>query len=132
MVKFIPLSFGFCPENIRGGVFGVPAPSIFNLEQMTTISRGKTFFPIGRSVERGCGRSMECISTITVCYDPRNETWVTRLMLPSGKRFFPDFVVGVVNRTSKDSIALIEIKDDGSTGRLQLDNNIEKDQGSPP
>lgn len=58
--------------------------------------------------------------------NPENETWATRLMLPSGKRFFPDFVVGVVNRTSKDSIALIEIKDDGSTGRLQSDNNIEK------
>lgn len=58
--------------------------------------------------------------------NPENETWATRLMLPSGKRFFPDFVVGVAGRTSKDSIALIEIKDDGSTGRLQSDNNIEK------
>lgn len=58
--------------------------------------------------------------------NPENETWATRLMLPSGKRFFPDFVVGVAGRTSKDSIALIEIKDDGTTGRLQSDNNIEK------
>lgn len=58
--------------------------------------------------------------------NPENETWATRLMLPSGKRFFPDFVVGVAGRTSTDSIALIEIKDDGITGRLQSDNNLEK------
>ncbi len=58
--------------------------------------------------------------------NPENETWATRLVLPSGKRFFPDFVVGVAGRTSRDEIALIEIKDDGSTGRLQSDNNIEK------
>jgi superfamily II DNA or RNA helicase len=58
--------------------------------------------------------------------NPENETWATRLVLPSGKRFFPDFVVGVAGRTSRDEIALIEIKDDGSTGRLQSDNNLEK------
>ncbi|MHA3916664.1 site-specific DNA-methyltransferase [Halovulum sp. GXIMD14793] len=58
--------------------------------------------------------------------NPENETWATRLMLPSGKRFFPDFVVGIAGRTSTDGIALVEIKDDGSTGRLQSDNNIEK------
>jgi type III restriction enzyme len=27
--------------------------------------------------------------------NPENETWATRLILPSGHRFFPDFVVGV-------------------------------------
>jgi type III restriction enzyme len=58
--------------------------------------------------------------------NPENATWATRLMLPSGKRFFPDFVVGVAGRTSRDEIALIEIKDDGTTGRLQSDNNLEK------
>mgnify|MGYP003664489987 CR=1 FL=1 len=58
--------------------------------------------------------------------NPENERWSTRLVLPSGHRFFPDFVVGVAGRTTPDSIALVEIKDDGETGRLQSDNNIEK------
>ncbi len=58
--------------------------------------------------------------------NPENETWATRLFLPSGKRFFPDFIVGVAGRSSRDAIALVEIKDDGVTGRLQSDNNVEK------
>ncbi len=58
--------------------------------------------------------------------NPENETWATRLILPSGHRFFPDFVVGVSGRTTPDSIALVEIKDDGETGRLQSDRNVEK------
>ena len=58
--------------------------------------------------------------------NPENESWATRLILPSGHRFFPDFVVGVKGRTTPDSIALVEIKDDGETGRLQSDRNVEK------
>jgi hypothetical protein len=58
--------------------------------------------------------------------NPENETWATRLILPSGHRFFPDFVVGVSGRTTPDAIALVEIKDDGDTGRLQSDRNVEK------
>lgn len=58
--------------------------------------------------------------------NPENETWATRLILPSGHRFFPDFIVGVSGRTTPDTIALVEIKDDGETGRLQSDRNIEK------
>ena len=58
--------------------------------------------------------------------NPENETWATRLILPSGHRFFPDFVVGVSGRTTPDTIALVEIKDDGETGRLQSDRNVEK------
>ena len=58
--------------------------------------------------------------------NPENETWATRLILPSGNRFFPDFVVGVSRRTTPDTIALVEIKDAGETGRLQSDNNVEK------
>ena len=58
--------------------------------------------------------------------NPENETWATRLILPSGHRFFPDFVVGVNGRTTPDTIALVEIKDDGDTGRLQSDRNVEK------
>jgi len=58
--------------------------------------------------------------------NPEKETWATRLILPSGHRFFPDFVVGVSGRTTPDAIALVEIKDDGETGRLQSDRNVEK------
>ncbi len=58
--------------------------------------------------------------------NPENETWATRLILPSGRRFFPDFVVGVSGRSTPDMIALVEIKDDGETGRLQADRNIDK------
>jgi hypothetical protein len=55
-----------------------------------------------------------------------NTKWATRIILPTGRRFFPDFVVGVTNRSTPDSIALVEIKDDGVTGRLQADQNIMK------
>lgn len=58
--------------------------------------------------------------------NPENETWATRLILPTGKRFFPDFAVGISGRKTPDSIALVEIKDDGETGRLQSDSNAIK------
>lgn len=58
--------------------------------------------------------------------NPENERWATQMILPSGKRFFPDFVVGVAKRSTPYGIALVEIKDDGETGRLQSDRNIEK------
>lgn len=55
-----------------------------------------------------------------------NANWAVTLVLPTGKRFFPDFAVGVAGRRSHDAIALIETKDDGVTGRLHSDNNREK------
>ncbi|MFA8384161.1 MAG: DEAD/DEAH box helicase [Pelagibaca sp.] len=58
--------------------------------------------------------------------NPESERWATRLILPTGKRFFPDFVVGVSGRRTPDSIALVEIKDDGETGRLHSDSNATK------
>jgi hypothetical protein len=58
--------------------------------------------------------------------NPENERWATRLILPTGKRFFPDFAVGINGRRTKHSIALVEIKDDGETGRLQSDSNAIK------
>lgn len=58
--------------------------------------------------------------------NPESEKWATRLILPNGKRFFPDFVVGVSGRRTRDSIALVEIKDDGETGRLHSDSNAIK------
>jgi type III restriction enzyme len=58
--------------------------------------------------------------------NPENERWATRLLLPTGRRFFPDFVVGVTGRSTADAIALVEIKDDGSDGRLHSDFNRDK------
>ncbi|MBY6049421.1 hypothetical protein [Vannielia litorea] len=58
--------------------------------------------------------------------NPENERWATRIVLPSGKNFFPDFVAGVAGRATPNAIALVEIKDDGETGRLQSDRNIDK------
>jgi type III restriction enzyme len=79
--------------------------------------------------ERSFAEFLDADTTGTVKWwlrNPENETWATRLVLPSGHRFFPDFVVGIAGRATPDSIALVEIKDDGVTGRLQSDNNIEK------
>ncbi|GGD44710.1 DEAD/DEAH box helicase [Sinisalibacter lacisalsi] len=72
---------------------------------------------------------LDADSTGTVLWwmrNPENERWATRIVLPSGKNFFPDFVVGVAGRATPNSIALVEIKDDGETGRLQSDRNIDK------
>lgn len=55
-----------------------------------------------------------------------NANWAVTLVLPTGKRFFPDFAVGVAGRRTPDMIALIETKDDGVTGRLHADLNREK------
>jgi type III restriction enzyme len=55
-----------------------------------------------------------------------NANWAVTLMLPTGKRFFPDFAVGVAGRRTPDAIALIETKDDGVTGRLHSETNREK------
>ncbi|MBY5841086.1 DEAD/DEAH box helicase family protein [Rhizobium leguminosarum] len=79
--------------------------------------------------ERDFARFLDADTTGTVKWwlrNPENETWATRLILPSGHRFFPDFVVGVNGRATPDTIALIEIKDDGETGRLNSDRNVEK------
>ena len=54
-------------------------------------------------------------------------TWAVSIVLPNGKRHFPDFVVGVnAARKSEDHIALTEVKDDGTTGRLFSTKNTDK------
>ncbi|MCM5560289.1 DEAD/DEAH box helicase [Pleomorphomonas sp. JP5] len=58
--------------------------------------------------------------------NPENVKWATKLILPNGRRFYPDFAVGIRGRSTKDAIALVEVKDDGETGRLQSDNNTLK------
>jgi type III restriction enzyme len=56
-----------------------------------------------------------------------NTRWAVSIVLPNGRRHFPDFVIGVdARRKSKDGIALVEVKDDGRTGRLFSTVNTEK------
>lgn len=52
-----------------------------------------------------------------------NTNWAVTLILPTGRRFFPDFAVGVDGRNTPGRVALVEIKDDGTSGRLHSDDN---------
>ena len=52
-----------------------------------------------------------------------NTKWAVTLILPTGRRFFPDFAVGVEGRGTPGRVALVEIKDDGTSGRLHSDDN---------
>ena len=52
-----------------------------------------------------------------------NSDWAVTIMLPTGRRFFPDFAIGVDGRRTPNEIALVEVKDDGITGRLHSDIN---------
>lgn len=81
--------------------------------------------------ERKFAELLDADKTGTVLWwlrNPENEKWATRMMLPTGHRFFPDFAVGVKGRSTEDSIALVEIKDDGEEGRLHSDRNLIKIQ----
>ena len=76
--------------------------------------------------ERAFAEMLDADTTGTVQWwlrNPENELWATRMMLPTGARFFPDFAVGIKGRTTRDGIALVEIKDDGEDGRLHSDKN---------
>jgi hypothetical protein len=59
---------------------------------------------------------------------PHNTPWAGKLILPNGRSFFPDFAVGVRGRSTPQQVALVEIKDDGTTGRLNADENNLKAQ----
>jgi hypothetical protein len=59
--------------------------------------------------------------------NPHNR-WAVRLVLSNGAGFHPDFIVGVVGRRALDGVRLVEIKDDGETGRLHSDENRRKVQ----
>jgi hypothetical protein len=81
--------------------------------------------------EREFAEFLDADTTGTVKWwlrNPESVSWATRLILPTGRRFFPDFAVGIHNRTTPDGIALVEIKDDGEDGRLHSDLNTIKIQ----
>lgn len=80
--------------------------------------------------ELACARLFDEDRTGTVRWWLRNEEntrWAVSIVLPTGRRHFPDFVVGVdARRKSEDGIALVEVKDDGTTGRLFATTNTDK------
>ena len=60
--------------------------------------------------ERAFAEMLDADTSGTVLWwlrNPENEIWATRMILPTGTRFFPDFVVGIKGRTTRDGIALV-------------------------
>jgi hypothetical protein len=47
--------------------------------------------------------------------------WAVRIALPTGRHFYPDFVVGVSGRPRADGVTLAEVK-----GRFESDDSIDK------
>lgn len=107
----------------------VPIPdAIFDFADLAPASKGSHgVFPSRmNNPERRFAEMLDDDTSGTVQWwlrNPENETWATRMILPTGARFFPDFAVGINGRTSRDAIALVEIKDDGEDGRLHSDKN---------
>ncbi len=107
----------------------IPIPeAIFDLADLPPAQKGSHgIFPSGMNKpERAFAEMLDTETSGTVQWwlrNPGSELWATRMMLPTGKRFFPDFVVGIKGRTTRDGIALVEIKDDGEDGRLHSDKN---------
>lgn len=96
---------------------------------ITNLGAYGAFLGMYNRPERAFAEMLDHDETGTIKWWLRNAEstkWATRLILPTGKRFFPDFVVGITGRRTPDSIALVEIKDDGETGRLQSDSNALK------
>ncbi len=107
----------------------IPIPeTIFDYADLTVARKASHgVFPSRMNKpERAFAEMLDADTSGTVLWwlrNPENELWATRMMLPTGSRFFPDFAVGIKGRTSRDGIALVEIKDDGEDGRLHSDKN---------
>ena len=79
--------------------------------------------------EAAFARLLDADDTGTVLWwlrNVENARWAVTIVLPNGRRHFPDFVIGVDGRKSQDGIALAETKDDGETGRLYSRSNTDK------
>ena len=84
------------------------------------------FPPNMNAEERGFAEWLDADKTGRVQWWLRlqeSANWAVTLILPTGRRFFPDFAVGVEGRNTPDRVALVEIKDDGASGRLHSDDN---------
>lgn len=79
--------------------------------------------------ERAFAELIDADDTNTVLWwlrNVENARWAVTIVLPNGKRHFPDFVIGIDGRKTQNSIALVETKDDGETGRLFSKANTDK------
>lgn len=79
--------------------------------------------------ERAFAEFLEADDTGTVLWwlrNVENARWAVTIVLPNGRRHFPDFVIGVDGRKTDDHIALVETKDNGETGRLFAKANTDK------
>lgn len=112
----------------------IPIPDpMFDVDALDTAAKAAHgVFPSRMNKpERAFAEILDADNTGNVLWwlrNPENELWSTRMILPTGGRFFPDFVVGIKGRTTPDCIALVEIKDDGVDGRLHSDKNVLKMQ----
>lgn len=110
-----------------------PIPELYqappNLEQ-AKLSLYRVFPSDLNREELAFARLIDEDKTGTVLWwlrNPHNARWAVSIVLPNGERHFPDFVIGVNgNRRTLDNIALAEVKDDGSTGRLFSEKNGRK------
>lgn len=79
--------------------------------------------------ERAFAEMLEADDTGTVLWwlrNVENARWAVTVVLPNGRRHFPDFVIGVDGRKTDNHIALVETKDNGETGRLFSKVNTDK------
>jgi hypothetical protein len=87
-------------------------------------------FPANMNNEEAAfARLLDSDSTGTVEWWLRNSenySWAVTIVLPNGRRHYPDFVIGVNGRKSLDHIGLAEVKDDAETGRLNSTGNTDK------
>jgi hypothetical protein len=109
----------------------IPPLWVSDGEGLTSAQRGAydVFPPNMNNEERAFAELLDCDASGRVKWWLRlqeNANWAPTLLLPTGRRFFPDFAVGVLGRGTPDSIALVETKDDGVTGRLHSEANRDK------
>ena len=87
-------------------------------------------FPANMNIEEAAfARLLDADATGAVEWwlrNVENTRWAVTIVLPNGKRHFPDFVIGVSGRKSLDRIGLVEVKDDEETGRLNSSGNSDK------
>lgn len=108
-------------------------PAIYQAQESLERSRKNVYgvFPAEMNQEElAFARLLDDDNTGTVLWwlrNPENARWAVTIVLPNGRRHFPDFVIGVDGRRkSQDHIALVEVKDDGRTGRLFSTANTDK------
>lgn len=53
--------------------------------------------------------------------------WAVSIVLATGRRFFPDFIIAVDGRKALDDVRLAEVKDDGQQGPLNCQSNLIKE-----